>query len=216
VEALDLAGVRRQRHLVDPDVRRKPGRRGPNRDFAESVDVALGTGCRAGEVLALQWKHLDLTGPTPIVTISGTLVEPRSHFVDRLDRQETLTSGRTRRLILPDHVVLLLRARRETPSATLQTTRSSHRGTVRDCGPTTSARACVRPSSERRWPAPLLTRCAARSARWSLMRRPSMLRVGSWAISDPSVTWQEYVAARPVAPDLRHLLDQFFTNQEEK
>lgn len=216
VEALDLDGVRRLRHLVDPDVLRKQGRRGPNRDLAEFIDVALGTGCRAGEVLALQWKHLDITGSTPIVTISGTLVEPRAGFVERLDRQETTKSGRTRRLILPDHVVSLLHARRERTAydAPEHPVLASRTGTWL-------------------WPNNLRTRLRAATAGTplagttphtlrrtvgTLIAHEASLDAARWQLghSDPSVTWQSYVAARPVAPDLRHLLDQFFTNEEEK
>jgi integrase len=216
VEALDLAGVRRLRRLVDPDVRRKPGRRGPNRDLAEFVDVALGTGCRAGEVLALKWKHLDFTGATPIATISGTLVEPRAGFVERLDRQESTKSGRTRRLVLPDHVVAVLHSRREAiryddPDDPVFASRNgtwlwpNNLRTRLRAAVVGSALAGTTPHTLRRTVGTLVAHEAGLdAARWQLGH------------SDPSVTWQAYVAGRPIAPDLRHLLDQFFTNEEEK
>lgn len=89
VEALELQEVDLLRHLVRPEVQGTPGRRKPNKDLCEYVDVALGTGARISEVLALRWEHLDLDGEVPTVLIDGTLVEPRKGYVDRLHRTAT-------------------------------------------------------------------------------------------------------------------------------
>ncbi|WP_423125566.1 tyrosine-type recombinase/integrase [Kocuria palustris] len=54
----------------------EPVKSGPARaqDLAEVVDVALGTGARVGELLALRWADVDVGASPVTVTISGTVV----------------------------------------------------------------------------------------------------------------------------------------------
>src|SRR3954454_5834791 len=102
---------------------RLQGRRMPNRDLEEFVDLLLGTGMREGEGLAIRpvdLSGLDLSGfdrsddtrdRLPVLHVRGTLIEPRKGFVDKLHRQDTTKSREDRRLILPDAVAEMLRER---------------------------------------------------------------------------------------------------------
>ena len=216
VEGLELTQVRLLRSVVRPEALRRPGRRGPNGDLRDVVDVGLGTGCRIGEVLALRWIHLDLDSELPTATISGTLVEPRRGFVAKLHRQESPKSKERRTLILPDHVVAVLRARRD---------RSRFVG---DQDPVFASR-----TGTWLWPSNIRTRLRAAVADHEALigTTPHTLRrtVGTLVThergldaareqlghSDGSVTFQRYVAARPVAPDLRDVLDRFFDPEEQ-
>lgn len=110
--ALTVASAHRLRSLIDPSTQRIPGYRGPNPDLFEVCDTLLGTGARIGECLALRWSDLTLTDSKPLARICGTLVEQGKGFVERLHRQDLTKSGTDRTLVVPDHVVELLLARR--------------------------------------------------------------------------------------------------------
>jgi integrase len=211
VEALDLDAVRELRRLAEPETQRRPGKRGPNRDLADFVDVALGTGCRIGEVLALRWCHLDLLSELPTAEISGTLVEPRHSLVAPLHRQESTKSNTNRTLVLPDHVVRVLHLRRS---------EAQHGG---DGDPVFGSR-----TGTWLWPNNIRTRLRAATLGSPLSgTTPHTLRrtVGTHLThttnsldaareqlghSNPGTTFQYYVARRATAPDLRRVLDAFF------
>jgi len=56
----------------------EPGRSGPRPSsvLADIVDVLPGTGARIGEVLAVRFDDVDLSGGVGKIAITGTLVEP--------------------------------------------------------------------------------------------------------------------------------------------
>jgi integrase len=211
VEALDLTSVATLRHAVLPETRRRPGLRGPNRDLCEVVDLGLGTGCRIGESLALQWKHLDLDGETPTALVNGTLVEPRKGFVDALHRQEHTKARDVRTLILPDHVVQMLLQRRA---------RSKYAGPE---DPVFASRNGVWI-----WPNNIRTRLRAavegiaelEGTTPHTLRRTVGTRVAHEVSLDaareqlghahPGITGKRYVQRRKLALDLREVLDEFF------
>lgn len=143
VEYFTVPQAHHLRTRVRREAMRVEGRRMPNRDLEESVDLLLGTGMREGEGLAI--RPIDLTGINPaslgdlaevpglaeiadvithsapgeeglpILYVRGTLIEPRKGYVDKLHGQDTTKTREDRRLILPDHVapVLVERIRRQ-------------------------------------------------------------------------------------------------------
>ena len=211
VEVLSLDGVHLLRHVVRPEYLRRPGVRGPNGDLRDVVDGCLGTGGRIGEILGLRWVHLDLDGDLPTAEISGTLVEPKKGFVERLDRQESTKSKTIRTLILPEAAAEMFRARRE------------HAKYAAPMDPVFASR-----TGQWLWPNNIRTRLRVAVAGHEelLGTTPHTLRrtVGTLVAhergldavreqlghSDPSVTFQRYVAARELAPDLRDVLDKLF------
>lgn len=74
----------------------EPARSGPGRpqDLADLVDVALGTGVRVGELLALRWEDVNL-GVSPVtVTVTGTVVRTPDGLV-RQTHPKTAAGHRT-------------------------------------------------------------------------------------------------------------------------
>lgn len=73
-----------------------PTSSGPARaqDLAEAVNVALGTGARMGELLALRWADVDLGASPVTVTISGTVVRTEAGLI-RQGHAKTAAGFRT-------------------------------------------------------------------------------------------------------------------------
>jgi integrase len=78
-------------------------------DLADPVDMFLATGCRPGEIFALEWKDIQFATAPPEVEIRGTVV--RGEDGKRVV-QPRLKGGRGRRLKLPPFAVEMLLRRR--------------------------------------------------------------------------------------------------------
>jgi integrase len=65
------------------------------------VELLAATGARPGEVLAIRWSDVDLLGPSPTVTVSGTVVDAGRVAGKPLHRQDTRKGG------APHHTVSL-------------------------------------------------------------------------------------------------------------
>lgn len=211
VEVLSVDTVHLLRHVVSPEVRRQPGVRGPNGDLRDVIDGLLGTGCRIGELLALTWFHLDLDCDEPKVWIDGTLVEPKKGYVAKLHRQGSTKSGEARTLVLPDAVADMLRSRRaksrftglKDPVFATRTGNWLYPNNIR-----TRLRTAANEYDELRGTTPhTLRRTVGTLITHERGLDDARAQLGH---SDPSVTWQRYVAPREVAPDLRDLFDRFF------
>ncbi|RYC10553.1 tyrosine-type recombinase/integrase [Nocardioides zhouii] len=113
VEALTIPMARHLLRVVSPEYRRKPGFRGPTRDLHDFCMVALGTGARISEILAVTHELVDLDSDHPTMTISGTMIEPRTGYIVRHHRQEATKNNQVRTLLLPDAVAEILRERRD-------------------------------------------------------------------------------------------------------
>ncbi|MGO4382613.1 tyrosine-type recombinase/integrase [Specibacter sp. RAF43] len=77
--------------------RAEPGLYGPANagTLADIVDLLLATGCRIGEILALRWSDVDLTGDVGKIHITGTLIEPRTGPKYRQAHPKTSAGFRT-------------------------------------------------------------------------------------------------------------------------
>lgn len=211
VDALDLDAVHRLRALVDPATIRRPGKRGPNPDLADFIDVALGTGARIGEILAL--RRVDFTdAEAPLIRVCGTLVEPRGEFVANLHRQDSTKSRADRTLVLPEAAATVIRRRLQQadPMDREAAVFASRNGTwlwpnnlrtrLRTALAGVQGLEGTTPHTLRRTVGTLIAHEAGLDA--------AREQLGH---SDPSLTFQAYVARRTQAPDLRHILDGLFT-----
>lgn len=213
VEFLSVTSAQRLRSLVHRDAVRVPGRRMPNHDLEECVDLILGTGCRIGEALALRWLDLSLEGRLPTAHICGTLVEPRRDYVPALHRQPMTKGHADRVLILPDHVVDLLgrRAERLGMVQPEDPVFSTNRGNwVSPANIRTRLRLSVANDRKLAGTTPhTLRRTVGTRIAHEVGLDAARDQLGH---SDPSVTFQHYVGRRTVAPDLRPVLDAFFVS----
>lgn len=223
------------RSRVRGEAMRVDGRRMPNRDLEEFVDLLLGTGMRGGEGLAI--RPIDLTGlPTdpdhpcaerceaieatlPILHVCGTLVEPRKGFVDKLHRQDATKTREDRRLILPDHVAWMLveRMRRQppaTPESPIFGTRTGN--WISPANMRTRLRLAIDRALANGEPADKeldgTTLHTLRRTVGTLLAHEVCLDAARDQLGhrDPSITYRHYVGKRPLAPDVRDTLDQFF------
>ena len=195
-------------------------RRMPNHDLEEFVDLLLGTGCREGEGLAI--RPMDLTGlggPTPILHVCGTLIEPRMGFVEKLHRQDATKSREDRRLILPDTVVAMLqvRLRRVPPASPNAPIFASRTGNwISPSNMRSRLRHAIERAATSGHP---LDQDLAGTSLHTLRRTVGTLIAHEVSLDaareqlghrDPSVTYQHYVGRRSTAPDVRETLNQFF------
>ena len=139
-------------------------------------------------------------------------MEPRKGYVERLHRQESTKSRSTRTLILPDYVAALLAERRENAPAASPDTPVFASGKQTWLWPNnirTRLRAAVAGT-----PLEGTTPHTLRRTVGTLVAHEAGLDAAREQLghADSSVTWRSYVAARPVAPDVRHVLDVFFTD----
>jgi integrase len=214
VEALELEGVYLLRHLVLPETQGTPGRRKPNRDLCEYVEVALGTGARISEILAITWMHLDLDSEIPTMIINGTLIEPRKGYVEALHRQESTKNGDTRTIILPDHVVAVLRARRARVKHTAESDpvfASRNRTWLWPNNMRTRLRDAIAETELEDTTPHTLRRTVGTVIAHEVSLDAAREQLGH---SHPGVTAKYYVAKRKLAPDVRHVLGQFFATHD--
>jgi integrase len=218
---------------------RVDGRRMPNRDLEEFVDLLLGTGMREGEGLAI--RPIDLSGlpldpaessiedgsvvggaveeTLPVLHVRGTLVEPRKGYVAKLHRQDMTKTREDRRLILPDHVarMLLQRMRRQppaTPESPIFGTRTGN--WTSPANMRTRLRLAIERAVENGEPADKeldgTSLHTLRRTVGTLIAHEVSLDAARDQLGhrDPSITYRHYVGKRPLAPDVRDTLDQFF------
>lgn len=121
IRALDEEELIEVRQLVhewrkgpDAQGRKRSGPK-PSGILPDIIDIALATGLRIGEVLALRWSDVDLAAKRPTLTVSGTLVQLKGVGIIRQPVPKS-SSGR-RRMLLPAFAVeVLLRRRVECPA----------------------------------------------------------------------------------------------------
>lgn len=243
VDYLTVPHALHLRSRVRREAMRVDGRRMPNPDLQEFVDLLLGTGMREGEGLAI--RPIDLTGlPTdpnhpgaercadtgevigeaveqtlPVLHVCGTLVEPRKGYVERLHRQDMTKTREDRRLILPDHVATMLvqRMRRQppaTPQSPIFATRTGN--WISPANMRTRLRLAIDRAVQNGEPADKelggTTLHTLRRTVGTLLAHEVSLDAARDQLGhrDPSITYRHYVGKRPLAPDLRSTLDQFF------
>lgn len=211
VQHLSVSAVHRLRQSVRREVLRVPDQRMPNRDLEEWIDFLLATGCRDGEALATRWCDLDLTADAPTLRVCGTLLEPRKGYVAKLGRQDVTKSRAERTLVLPDHAVAVVTARRDRSEFTAPTDPVFATGQGNWISPAnlrTRLRKAIGTDPELAGTTPhTLRRSVGTLIAHEVGLDAAREQLGH---SDPSVTFQHYVGRRSVAPDLRDVLDAFF------
>lgn len=207
-------------HTVDKQGRPTGGkRRSP--DLHELVLFMLATSTRIGEALAVTWADVDLSADPATVHIGATLVEPRKDkatgqvFVAGLRRQPLTKGGRSRTLVLPDAAVKMLDERRKRTMWRRQTDpvfANRHGGWLWPANQRTKLRRVVAEAELETAVTPhTLRRSVGTAVAHQVGQEAARDVLGH---SDPSVTFQHYIADRDIAPDVRSVLDQFFQTDD--
>lgn len=216
VQHLSVREVAHLRQRVRRETTRVPNMRMPNLDLEEFVDLLLGTGCREGEGLAIRPVDLiDLDSHTPLLRVCGTLIEPRTGYVERLHRQDMTKTREDRTLILPEHVASTLRQRmnreRPAPEAPIFAARTGN--WLSPANMRTRFRVAVQRALEHGTQDDLAlegtTLHTLRRTVGTLLAHEVSLDAAREQLGhrDPSVTYRHYVGKRAVAPDVRSTLD---------
>lgn len=178
-------------------------------DLLSVFDVMLGTGARIGEVLALRWSDVDLDSETPTVTIAGTVVREPGTGVQIQGHPKTERSRR--RIALPDHVSAMLSARLASAGPDgIDVVFPSSAGTVRD--PISFRRQWKAALERLELPALMphdLRKTVATSVARLLSDRDAADLLGHTAVG---MTHRHYIERTPDAPDVRHVLDDYFAS----
>ncbi|WP_237202885.1 tyrosine-type recombinase/integrase [Rothia endophytica] len=184
-------------------------------EVREALEIMLGTGCRVGEVLALQWADLDLSDSNRArVSINSTLTRD-TH--GRYYRQEHTKNKRTRSAFLPPFVAEMLIRRRDTEIPAHATTTAwatpemfvfpSSTGTAQDPN-----------NFRRKWREQVkgtdfekVTPHNIRSTVATFLERNTDLTTASLQLghSDTAVTARHYVKRETEAPDSTAVLELF-------
>ncbi|WP_341361386.1 site-specific integrase [Georgenia sp. M64] len=198
----------------------RPGPR-PTGSLPAAVDLMLGTGLRIGEVLALQWGEVSLTGPRPTVAVVATLVDVKGEGTIRQTKAKTDAGERT--IVLPRFAVDALEAIRPAspePTTPVFPSRSFRDGRV-SCKPQTT-------HNVRR-----TLRLALDLAKMSGEVHPHLLRktVATYVARErgagdaasvlghkinAGVTGKHYIERLRVAPDVSDVLEQLVEIAEEE
>lgn len=67
----------------------------PDGQLGQIIEVILGTSSRIGEALAFRRTDVDMTGPEPLMDITGTIITPKGEPVQRQGHPKTSKSRRT-------------------------------------------------------------------------------------------------------------------------
>jgi integrase len=111
------AAIREWESDVDPETgtQRRRGGRVRSKNIADIMDVALATGARIGEVLALRWQDVTLDTEPATVTVAGTLVQPKGQGLIRKPTPKTDAGWRT--IPIPTWAIDTLQRQRAHPFA---------------------------------------------------------------------------------------------------
>lgn len=218
VEYLTVEQALRLRSRLQRSAMRIEGRRMPNLDLEEFVNLLLGTGCREGEGLAIRPIDLsDLDGDLPVLHVRGTLIEPRKGYVATLHRQDTTKTREDRRLILPDATARMLQERmlRHPPASRESPVFGTRTGNwISPANMRTRLRSAIERVLATGDP---LDKELDRTTLHTLRRTVGTLLAHEVSLDaareqlghrDPSITYRHYVGKRPLAPDLRDTLSQ--------
>lgn len=171
------------------------------------VDLAIATGARIGEVLAIRWSDVDLEGGW--VTIAGTIAFTDTKPSKAFRQEHPKSSSSWRELALPDHAVALLTRRRvESEGNAFDLVFATRNGTPLDpSNVRTKMRSALEPIGLG-WVTPHTFRRTIATR----LDAVESLRIAADQLghSGEDVTRRHYVARAHVGPEVRHHLQELF------
>lgn len=183
----------------------KPGPR-PTNDMADIVDLMLGTGCRIGEILALRWSDIDIDGPRPTLTVTGTIkTEPK---LGTYRKSTPKTDASVRTIALPAFAVETLKRRRmEEPPNDLDAVFVTRNGTWHQLANIERRWRAIREGTGYEWVTPhVFRKTVATYISEQVGTEQASRQLGH---TTSQVTRQHYIAKPELSADHAELLEDF-------
>lgn len=193
-------------------------RLGPPRGkhLPDILSVAIGSGLRIGEILALQWSDIDLAGNPATITVTGTLTSANGRGVYRKDSPKSEDSRRV--IPIPQWLVNALLERRLAMSEPSDLVFPSRKGTfispsnvrrnLRDALKTSDLPEHLRDIHPHLFRATVAT----------IINRETNMEDAAAVLghSSPEITRTWYVEKENLAPDMREVLERFAPEKPAK
>lgn len=185
-------------------------RRSP--DIGRILDLALATGCRIGELTALQWDDVNLDAEPATVTVNSTTIYERGRGFIRQPHRKGGAAAIT--LILPEWARTLLLEQRSLVDAAIPWAFPSRAGTMRTPH---NVRRSLRDALE----ASVLEGTTPHTMRATVatwIKRLADLDAASGQLGhgDTSVTAEHYIERATLGPDVRAILDRLAPEVPER
>lgn len=192
----------------------QPVTSGPKRspELLDLFDMLLATGARIGEVCALRWQDIDLTGERVTVTISGTVVRTKAAGLVRQAHTKSAAGFRT--ITLPRFAIDMLMRRQvnaqPNPQNLVFPTRA---GTLREPANVRRLWRAARTSAGYDWVTPhTFRKTVATLIDAESGAHDAAAQLGH---SRASVTLNHYVQRAAVAPDVSSVLEQLHSESQQ-
>jgi integrase len=206
VQALSVEDLNAVRSAVDAWMTKKrPGPK-PNQDMPDIVDLLLATGCRIGEVLAIRWTDIDLSGAPPTVSISGTIKTETGKGTYRKPKPKSDASKRT--IALPPFAVdVLMRRRIEQRPNHHNAVFATRNGTWHQVGNIERRWRTIRADTGFDWVTPHTFRKTVATLIDRLVDSDTAARI--LGHSSDAITKEFYIEKDRTTPDVTHILQSF-------
>ena len=206
VQALSVEDLNAVRSAVDAWMTKKrPGPK-PNQDMPDIVDLLLATGCRIGEVLAIRWTDIDLSGAPPTVSISGTIKTETGKGTYRKPKPKSDASKRT--IALPPFAVdVLMRRRIEQRPNHYNAVFATRNGTWHQVGNIERRWRTIRADTGFDWVTPHTFRKTVATLIDRLVDSDTAARI--LGHSSDAITKEFYIEKDRTTPDVTHILQSF-------
>jgi integrase len=206
VQALSVEDLNAVRSAVDAWMTKKrPGPK-PNQDMPDIVDLLLATGCRIGEVLAIRWTDVDLSGAPPTVSISGTIKTETGKGTYRKPKPKSDASKRT--IALPPFAVdVLMRRRIEQRPNHHNAVFATRNGTWHQVGNIERRWRAIRADTGFDWVTPHTFRKTVATLIDRLVDSDTAARI--LGHSSDAITKEFYIEKDRTTPDVTHILQSF-------
>lgn len=206
VQALSVEDLNAVRSAVDAWMTKKrPGPK-PNQDMPDIVDLLLATGCRIGEVLAIRWTDIDLSGAPPTVSVSGTIKTETGKGTYRKPKPKSDASKRT--IALPPFAVdVLMRRRIEQRPNHYNAVFATRNGTWHQVGNIERRWRTIRADTGFDWVTPHTFRKTVATLIDRLVDSDTAARI--LGHSSDAITKEFYIEKDRTTPDVTHILQSF-------
>jgi integrase len=185
---------------------------GPKRasDLLDLFDMLLATGARIGEVCALRWQDVDLSGERATVTICGTVVRTSASGLVRQEHTKSAAGHRT--ITLPRFAIDMLMRRQVNAVPNAQNLIFPTRtGTLREPANVRRIWRSARAATGYDWVTPhTFRKTVATLIDAESGAHDAAAQLGH---SRASVTLNHYVQRASLAPDVSAVLEQLHTEQ---